>query len=214
MNQANTNIKRMPWCLIIMMLSGCAQQSLPRPVTDATERYFGTGYSLLPPQGNDWHFLEQSPNLTVFGKALSAQRKKLMHTFVATVMVMQPEIKKVNFAAEFPKAQEELFRAQLNREGFRLLSLQSAPYGLPGSYCSRYDLEQEERNNPYTPGIVFNITVHGFVCLDASSEFMIDASYSERRPQGSAAALDDKLKGEAEGFLRNIAVSPLRQSKD
>jgi len=214
MNQANTNIKRVPFCLIIMMLSGCTQQSLPRPVTDAAERYFGTGYSLLPPEGNDWHFLEQSPNLTVFGKVLPGQRMKLMHTFVTTVMVMKPEVKKVNFAAEFPKAQEELFRAQLNRNGFRLISLQATPYWLPGSYCSRYALEQEERNNPLTPGIVFNIMAHGFVCLDASSEFMIDASYSERRPQGSASALDDKLKLEAEGFLRNIAVSPLRQRKN
>lgn len=202
---------------VFSVITGCAMQ--PRLVTDLTKRYTGNGYSALPPQGKDWYIQGHGPNIVVFNKLFVENMDSYQtfmesyQTFAAAVMVMKPEARKVDSSAEFPKAIEQLLT---NMHGvgsrFRLISLEVAPYGPPRSYCTQYNLVQEEQNNPGAPGIVLEITVHGFVCLDISSKFMIRADYSERKTKGSKSMLDDALKQEGEGFLKNIIITPLLDS--
>lgn len=98
----------------------------------------------------------------------------------------------------------------MTEERFRVISAKTGPFGPQGSYCAQYDTVNEERDNPGAPGVVLEMTAHGFYCLDASSKFVINASYSERKPQGSESFLDDALKQEAEGFLKDVMFTPLR----
>lgn len=195
--------------VILSVMTGCAMQPAPRPVTDLTMRYTGNGYSALPPQGKDWYIRSHGPNIVLFGK-LPAKKNQ---TFTAAIMVMKPEARKVDSSAEFPKAIEQLLT---NMHGvgsrFRLISLKVTPFGPQGSYCSQYDLIQEELDNPRAPGVVLEITIHGFVCLDESSKFMVRADYSERKTKGSKSILDDALKQEAEGFLKDVKITPLHDS--
>ena len=195
-------------CFVAVIVSGCAPQPVLRPVTDPTARFTGIGYSVLPPQGKDWYIERHSQYITSFGK-LFPEKMERYHTFVATVMVMKPEAKKVNSSAEFPKAIEQFIVGFATTGRFRLISVNVGPYGPSGSYCSRYDMVQEEKNNPRAPGVILEITAHGFWCLDASSEFMVHAFYSERKAQGSQSYLDDALKQEGEGFLKNVVFTPL-----
>jgi hypothetical protein len=196
--------------IMLSLMNGCAMQSTLRPVTDPTMRYTGNGYSALPPQGKDWYISYHGSNAVNFGKPPADK----YHTFAATIMVMMPEAKKVDSSVEFPKAIEHLMTETLGGDGsrFRLISLNVAPFGPQGSYCSQYDFVQEERHNPGAPGVVLEITAHGFVCLDASSEFMVRADYSERKIKETESMLDDALKQEAEGFLKDVILTPLRDS--
>ncbi|MGH8523023.1 MAG: hypothetical protein ACREXY_02025 [Gammaproteobacteria bacterium] len=147
----SANIRWIQACLVAMMISGCALQPVIRPVTDPTTRIRGTGFSVLPPQGKDWYIERQAPNGVVFGKIFPGQLKSVMdkrQTFVAGVLVMKPEVKKVNTSQEFPKAVEELFVGRMTEGSFRLISAKTGPFGPQGSYCAQYDIVQEERDNP------------------------------------------------------------------
>lgn len=207
--------------VLVMMLSvitGCATQPKIRPVTDLTMRYTGNGYSALPPQGKDWYIQYHGPNAVVFNKFIvdnMGSYETFMdsyQTFAANVVIMRPEAKKVDSSAEFPEAIEHLMSRTLGGVGsrFRLISLEVTPFGSQGSYCSQYDLVQEERNNPGAPGVVLEITARGFACLDESSQFIVRADYSERKTMGSESMLDDALKQEAEEFLKDVIITPLR----
>lgn len=213
MNNLFRGSRLIVFVIMLSVMTGCAMQPSFRLVTDPTMRYTGNGYSALPPQGKDWYIGDHSPNIVVFNKASVEQRKKYQ-TFGATVIVMKPEAKKVDSSAEFPEAIEQLLTNIHGGVGsrFRLISLKVAPFGPQGSYCSLIDLVQEERDNPIAPGVVLEITVHGFTCLDISSKFMIQAAYSERKTKGSETMLDDALKQEAEGFLKDVIFTPLHDS--
>lgn len=203
-----TKVRWIQACFVAVIVSGCAPETVLRPVTDPTARFTGIGYSLLPPQGKDWYIERHSQHYTSFGKVFPGKGERY-HTFVATVMVMKPEAKKVNSSAEFPKAIEQLIAGFATSGRFRLISINVGPYGRAGSYCSRYDMVQEEKDNPRALGVTLEITAYGFWCLDASSEFMIHAFYSERKAQGSPSFLDGALRQEGEGFLNNVVVTPL-----
>ena len=209
MNRVSGNTRWMLVWLVAVMCSSCALQPSFRPVTDPTMRFSGTGYSALPPQGKEWYIQHHSRNPVVFLKLFPEKMEKY-HTFGAMVMVMTWEVKNVHSSAEFPNAIKELFLARETKGRFRLISIKVAPFGSQGSYCSQYDTVYEERDNPKAPGVTLEMTNHGFICLDVSSKFLIDAAYSERRPQGSGSFLDDALKQEAEGFLKEVIVTPLQ----
>ncbi len=206
----HANIRWIQACLVAMTISGCALQPVIRPVTDPTTRIRGKGFSVLPPQGKDWYIAHQAPNGVNFGKISPDKLKYMMdkhHFLVAGVFVTDPPAKKGNSPAEFLKAIEHL---PITEGRFRLISMKTSPFGPQGSYCAQYDRVLEERDNPLAPGVVLELTEHGFYCLDASSKFVINAAYSERKPQGIESFLDDALKQEAEGFLRDVVVTPLR----
>lgn len=198
--------------LVAVICSGCALQPSIRPVTDPTMRFSGTGYSALPPQGKDWYISHHSRNAVVFGK-LSPEKMEKYHTFATWVMVYPWEVKNVHSPTDFSNSFSNSIKELAARDTtgrFRLISIEAAPFGSQGSYCSQYDMVSEDRDHPKAPGVTLEITVHGVVCLDVSSKFLIDAAYSERRPQGSESFLDDALKQEAEGFLREVRVTPLQ----
>jgi hypothetical protein len=50
--------------LVATMLSGCALQ----PVTNLKMRYYGNGFSALPPQGKDWYIGNNDSFLLTFAK--------------------------------------------------------------------------------------------------------------------------------------------------
>jgi hypothetical protein len=193
---------------MLSVMTSCASQPDIRPVTDPAKRYTGKGYSALPPQGQEWYIQGHGPYAVHFGKR-PVERN---HTFVAVVEVMEPEARKVDLAAEFTKATEHLLNETLDGGRFRLISLKVVPYGSQKNYCSQYDFVQEERSNPMAPGVVLEITAHGFVCLDISSKFMIRADYSERKTKEMESILDDALKQDVEEFLKNVIVTPLSDS--
>jgi len=188
------------------MVSGCALQ----PVTNLKMRYYGNGFSALPPQGKDWYIVNNDSFLLEFGK-ISPDKLEKYHTFITEIVAMKPEVSKVHSASEFPKAVEDIFTRTLGDDRFKLISIKTAPFGAKGSYCSLYDITQEERDNPKAPGVILELTAHGFICLDTSSKFLVNASYSERKPKGSKSIMDNALKQELEGFLTNIVVTPFNE---
>lgn len=187
--------------------SSCSIQPVRRPVTDLTKRYIGYGYSVLPPQGKDWYIVDNSLYSTVFHKSFPEKMDKL-HTFIASAMVKNLEAKQVNSSTEFPKAIERYIVEYIATGQFLFISVEVDPYGPTGSYCSQFELVEEEKGNPSAPGVILEITVYGFICLDASSEFMTMALYGERKPRGSQSFINPTLKREGEGFLKNVQVTP------
>jgi len=62
------------------------------------------------------------------------------------------------------------------------------------------------RDNAAFPDVVLEIRNRGFACLEQSSRFLLEAFYSERKPQGAPSVLDEAVRSEAEAFLKDIQV--------
>ncbi|MGQ0834816.1 MAG: hypothetical protein ACT4O5_07825 [Gammaproteobacteria bacterium] len=63
-------------------------------------------------------------------------------------------------------------------------------------------------------GKVLEITQRGFVCLDESMRFMVNAFQSERKPHGEPSMLDPSLQQEVDHFLKSVQVRPLSAASE
>ena len=85
--------------LVATMVSGCALQ----PVTNLKTRYYGNGFSALPPQGKDWYIVNNDSFLLEFGKLPSDKLEKY-HTFITEIMAMKPEGQECPFSIGISKS--------------------------------------------------------------------------------------------------------------
>ena len=201
------------WISVLgLLVFGCATQAPQWHIINPTERLGFDGFSVLPPQGNNW-YLGKSPNYgVVFMKRLfEAPRRPEMHTFYAAVNRHDLKGKELKSPQDLLSYVESTFRVEPR---FRVVNskvvLDDGMGNTVGTDCARYDFVQEERGNPIAPEAVLILKAHGFQCRHPSSPtVVINAGCSERYPQGEQSLLDESLKQECESFLRNVLLKPL-----
>lgn len=185
-------------------------QRLPA-AREALETISGPGFTGRRPPDEHWG-MSVGPTYMAFmvdtpaAVAMAARGQ----TFVLVVTLSDAAFAQDLPADRFPRAFEEETRAT-TRDRFRLVSVAATPRGEAGEYCVDFDLNMEERDNPDMPGVVLEIRTRGFACLDASSEFVLQAFYSERRPKGTPTMVDETLREQGEAFLRGLVVAPKRE---
>jgi len=196
--------------LAAITVVGCASQ--PRPVTDSTTRLQFVGFSVLPPQGNNWYFNMEGQYVVSFGKFDRGKYKpgtKPTHTLIVTAFSGQltPENK-----IDTPERLYAFSEAFLHRKGptrFDSQEIELTPYRTQETDCVQYDHVVEERDNPKVAGAILTITAHGFICRNSySPDWLISAFYSERYIPGEKIDVGPSFKREGQSFLKNIVFTP------
>lgn len=206
----------LPIGLVLISLSapGCATRPALKPLVDATTRYEGMGFSVLPPQGQGWFISFASEYGVSFIRSLhdSDLEDRGLRTLALNLLVMNPEhLTSVEEPGEFTEALERLMTERFTGGRFRLMEVETQPFGDGRDFCSEYDFVQREQFNPNAPGVTFTITAHGLICFDQSGEFLLNVQVSERRPEGEPSELMKWMEIEGEDFIRSAEISPLRK---
>ena len=176
-------------------------------------RFTTPEFSVGQPHGGGWKLVSGDSMPIVFSKEpiWLSRRPVRSQTVVVALAVRDPGLVRDVDSEGFARAIEDLMRSTTTGR-FRLVSVAATHRGEVGDYCADYDLAMEERDNPEFPGVVFEIRNQGFVCLEQSSKFLVEAFYSERKPQGAPSVLDDIVRGEAEAFLADVEVNRRREA--
>lgn len=231
-------------CLCIMFAVGCAARSFTpvtldcpalrmAPVTNLDQRleFQAEGFSILPPQGQDWCIQRLDSHGVVFnkhplsGKLLEKQPQlvDVFHTFAAFAVARDVKQTKIESSADL-----KAFVDQLLREGdvgrfvegeegsavrrFRLVESNSVLDNSFGSDCVRFDAVVEERDNPRLAGSVLILNVpNNLICRHPHSPgvSLIWISFNERYVQGEQP-LAATVKHEFEPFVRSLQFMPPR----
>ena len=201
-------------CTIILAaitVTGCATQ--PRPVTDSTTRLQFVGFSVLPPQGNNWYLTRESRYTVWFGKVDQNKYKsgtKLTHSFLA---VSYSDMVAVGVKIDTPERllnfSEVLLRQKNDTGRFRTLNLELTAYRTQETDCVQYDQLVEESDNPRFAGSILTITANGFLCRNTySPDWFISAFYTERYIPGKKVDNGKSFERESQVFLKNIVFTP------
>ncbi len=190
---------------------GCAGGPQLIPVTDPTQRLEFEGFSILPPQGDNWFMAppalrkQQGPFMIVSFLKLATPPSKT-HTVVATVRGGRVSISAGSRADLIQKMALGWYFEQTDR--FRPVSVTIAPDKTLAPDCVRYDGTVEDRGVPGYPGSVFIMDHHGFVCLHPDlPDAVIDIQYSQRRLQGEPPLA---LEAEGEPFVKSLLFTRLK----
>ena len=230
-------------CFLCAMLAvGCAARAFTpatldchalrmTPVTNVDERLeFSTqGFSILPPQGENWCIQSVEPRGVVFGKHLLSGKllekqprlADVNHTFAALAMAFDAKTK-IESSAELKAFVDQMLRGGAlgalveGTEGsarrFRLVESNLVLDNYVGSECVRFDAIVEERDNPRRPGSVLMLNFpNNLLCRHPYSPGvgLIWISFNERYLQGEQP-LAGTMKHEFEPSLRSLQFMPPR----
>lgn len=195
------------WILLFgvgLGVAGCAGGPQLIPVTDPTQRLEFEGFSILPPQGDNWFIAppalrkQQGPGMIAsFGKLTTPPSKT--HTVVATVRGGRAPFS-AGSRAELLRKFAQGYSEQTNRN--RPVSVNISPDRTLAPDCVRYDVKVEDRGVPGYPGSVYIMDMHGFVCLHPDlPDAVIDIQYSQRRLQEDPPLA---LEAEGEPFVKSL----------
>ena len=197
--------------LAAITVTGCATQ--PRPVTDSTTRLQFVGFSVLPPQGNNWYLTRESRYTVGFGKVdLNKYQSatEITHSFLA---VSYSDMVAVGVKIDTPerllKFSEVLLREKNDTGRFRPLKLELNPYRTQETDCVQYDQVVEERDNPRFAGSILTITANGFLCRNTySPDWFVSAYYTERYIPEKKVDSGKSFERESQIFLKKIVFTP------
>ena len=167
------------------------------------------GVSANQPPGEDWAMISSKPFVFSKQPASLADRSASGESLLAVLTWWGPAFALNVTADDFPQALEGQLRKRSEQMSHRLVSVAVRHRGLAGEYCADYDLAMEGASRRF-PGVLFEISQHGFVCVDASQRFVVEAYYDEWRRQGTPAMVSEEYRMEAEAFLRSVTMSPRR----
>ncbi|WP_156820489.1 hypothetical protein [Thioalkalivibrio thiocyanodenitrificans] len=172
------------------------------------ETFTGPGFTGHAPPGAHWK-PDIGRSYLAFTRATpeAIELAARGQTFVIMITLTDAAYARGTTAESFPEAFETETR-RATRGRFRLVDITATPRASAGNRCVDYALRMGERDDPDLPGAELVIETRGVACLEASSTFIVNAFYSERRPNGTPTMVDAKLRGQGEMFLRNLIVHP------
>ena len=185
----------------------------PRPITDSSARFQSTGYSILPPSGPHWELYILGANHIGFGKRDPEhyqQPSDRMHTFVVFAVserVANADIKTMEGLMQV--LDQAMGRSDPSR--FKIVSRKLDPYREQETDCARFEMVNEEWNNPHVPGVTFVATTAGKMCRNpAAPEYVVMALWSERLPSGHESMLDAGLREEVNHSIGSLVFKAVR----
>ena len=193
----------LPWLLALGMCAGnaCAQLRAT-PVTASGVAYELEGYSILPPQGQNWFELKRDLRSVFFGKKIASRT----HAFIATAMSAPITEKFEN---------PETFRDYVSRnlplrgdERHTVIENRAEVDNRLGRFCVRHYTKAEDRNAPYAQGKTLLAETFGVSCLHPDNASLnISVSYTERSNPAETSA---ELRTEGESFVHSLKFTPYR----
>lgn len=195
--------------LAVAVFGGCSSTPGLTPVDRSGQRMRLEGFSIVPPQGENWFSTPVSAQDAVWRSVAGFIKQPPQQTPGTAVWATTAVANLVDTPFQGPdQLLEQLVRsreAELQSPRFRLLEFKTAAG--PSSGCRRYDAVAEDRGVNEFPGTVFILTVHHTICLHPNVPTMaVNMAYSERRREGQPAA---PMTAEGEPFLRGLQFAAL-----
>src|SRR5215510_2714782 len=138
-------------CLAIVLSSGCAAPRPPgTPITAPVERMSFRGFSILPPQGDNWYITFREPGGVAFAKSLldRSNRASPGHPFGAIATLVYPKegiVEDLRAYAEYRNRSEDHWTTLQSR----VTACQIAQH--PEVECVRSESVSEARDNRLFP---------------------------------------------------------------
>lgn len=195
--------------LLIGFATGCATTN-PNvtPVTDNKTRIEQRGYSILPPEGENWFSMKTAPGSVALAKKLEDSPA---HTFTATVFAT-PFTVRFNSPEEFKEFVEKGQKADTDPNRFTTLEYNISLDDRFGAYTVRYHSKMEDRKAKVSPVdtqfLIMEITGYTFIHPD-SPDLVLHVQYSDRYKKGEK---DPSLDEIGEKFINNFKVMPLKEA--
>lgn len=194
--------------LLTALLGGCASQPPQVPITDSTERLVFNGFSVLPPEGENWNWVGRPGQDKSSFYNTTFVKKDGDRTYVARVMLADTggeDYRDLEKLIDWLKTSEMLQEGP-RQKGIAYDLKKDSTLGTP---CVRYDFDAEDTRPAKRPGMVFNLDGHGLTCPHpAASDVIVQIGYSRRSPKGTpyVAGLN-----EGERFLESVEFTPVRR---
>ena len=186
---------------IPFLLNGCS--SLPlKNVTDPTARIERTFYSILPPSGDDWLYMNNDSGGKYdlfFGKKISAT-----HTLVATVYEVH-SYAQFKDADDFMRYAEQSSMMDVDPRRFNLIESKMDFKKDLGKYAVYRSATAEDRHPEKSHGNDYLLLkMFGFVVVHPENESVIlSVDYSER---GKRDEIDPEFEMKARRFLESFKL--------
>ena len=183
---------------LLAVLCGAAGAQLHAiPITDATAVYELEGYSVLPPQGNNWFELRRDKQRALFGKKIESRT----HSFVATATSSLIN-EKFEKSGQFQEYIDRMRIADVDPARYKIVEYNSGFDSSFPAWCVKYRVKTADRGAPYAPGGALLLEHFGVTCLHPTLPgLVIDVGYSER---GRPAEISAEMRAEGEGFMRSL----------
>jgi hypothetical protein len=214
---------------LAVVTSGCATARYPlrvncqsmgmTPVSDPSRRieFVGSGFSVLPPAGEDWCVQDTSASRVrlgvsrLSGRTLQQQppRSEVLNSLLVQASAMDLRGERVDSVADVQRRAERLIRETPRHT---LSEIRATPDTVLGAECVRIDTVVEERDNPRAPGSVLIIVGRGLTCRHPQSGVWIEVGYSERYVKGLQLlpSLTELRRKELDAFAESLRFMPPR----
>lgn len=202
---------------ILLTVVGCMPiptKTLLTPVTDLTKPIEFQGFSILPPNGENWFISGQNKYKVLFVKRLDSQSSATntkaygLEAQVRTFFV-SPQLKTHKEILEHIDAEK---KKNVNA-GERLLTFNSSSMnGSLGSDCLKYDWKLEDRGVPVIGRAAIEVFIreeHGFTCLHPNyPQYVVELAYGQRYLEGKQLSIPGV---EVESFLKSLKFNRLEK---
>jgi YVTN family beta-propeller protein len=198
--------------LLVAMLvaTGCggAAKVELTPIERSGQRVQLEGFSVIPPQGDQWFVAPSLPKDDVW-RTVAAYVKRTGDDTPGNIVWATVAVANLETAFQ---SREQLLESvirvrqtELRGARFRLLEFRSAPGATAG--CYRYEAVTEDRGVKDFPGVTFVLTLRHAICLHPDSPTLaVNVAYSERRRLGMPAVT---VESEGEPFIGSLKFASL-----
>jgi len=113
--------------VILLILSGCASTKIA-----PDGRMSLNGFSVMPPEGEEWSIVNETPSKIIFGKKLEDE-----YPVLATAMLIDFPID-TNDEKQFVKTIASFRELYVNPDEYEIISHNEEPAPNKGAYCTKY----------------------------------------------------------------------------
>ena len=195
---------------VIGAVVGCASIPPLIPITDPEQRRQFNGFSVLPPKGKNWNWVgRDGQDTSHFYNSTFVKRppQATLNTYVAIVEVVNSVGRKFVTSEQLYSYVKNL---KIMQEGPRQQNVKSVFVidDTLGPTCVRFDLEATDPSVPGWSVSIFNVDVHGIMCVHTkTADVLVTIAYPRRTVQGHRPLGDND---EGEWFLNNLKLTPVQ----
>lgn len=184
--------------IIALLVGGCV--TTPQkwtPVTHGAPKWF-LGFSIQPPQGQDWSFQQLGYNWINYKKETKRKEK---HTVIA-MAGSQPVLELESIKKDFIGYVETTSKAERSDSRFKFINEEISPLIIGRAECGRVDFKVEDHGVPFAFGSTYILQGFDILCLHPDSPYMlVRFGYSQRFEEGETPLM---LKNELDPFIKSI----------
>lgn len=187
--------------LLLILLVGCA--STLKHVKDPSKSFERRGYSILPPAGDGWYYVDQE-EAGIFNLAFGKKTDSSTHTFSGLVVEIHSDTQFEN-PGEFLNYIKKNKKVGSDPRRFKMFKDEFNSDPKFGDYCVKYSAVSEDHgatNKGNDPFLVFKLYGYIFIHPNYENE-IIDISYSER---GKVSEIDPDFEIAAKKFIEGMKL--------